>query len=1046
MSKSFPENWEPPADDEEDRDEDLIQAWDLQVESLRSEAAAESSALPSPSSARLREPPRSSPDSPKFGLGPGSGSGSGPLDSVDMAFSLHLASEGLGLPSLRSSSPSPRPRRVKFPAIGTEAAGFRLLSELGRGAFAKVYLAEEVRLADRLVALKVTQAIGEEPQMLARLQHAHIVPIHSVHEEPSTGLRYLCMPYLGGANLAQVLDAAGHRLPSQAQGASLLEALDQVGGRFSVEVRPHSRRSRATGEVHQGPEQAASPGEVKSKSRGAPSVLGRYWSRITAWNRVERAEGCTDPEIDPGQPARRFLRGATYIQASVWIAARLAEGLEHAHSRGLLHRDLKPSNILITADGTPMILDFNLSTDADLNISEEAARAQIGGTLPYMAPEHLDAFNPQGATRASAVDERSDLYSLGLILFEMVAGHHPFVEPPDGLPMAESLAIMTEDRRAGAPSARSANPQIPWSLNALLQKALDPDPDRRYQSAADLADDLRCFLDDLPLRIAGEPSLRERWAKWVRRHPKATGSTTVALFASVLLIAFAGLLFLINQSLEAAGARLHHQDFQSTFAQCQLLLNTTSGPVDSKALRQGVQLAQDALSAYGMGRGAAAESTAREWTEGPLVRHLGDQEQATLREELAELLLLLARSNELLARGGPDRQRAEALQAAIDRLNLAEQIDPDPSSALYADRASYYAALGLADEAEADREQAERLSPTSARDFNLIGTRLLAIGRLDQAEAMLSEAVAREPKRFWAWFALGLCHADQGRYVEAAYDFSVCTLLQDDFAWAHANRGLALAKAGRLVEAVSAYDRALKLDPKLGEALVNRSLVLLELGDGAAAARDLQAAIQLGQDSPETLAAWAEAMARDNRQEEAEQLFADALRRRPNFPPLLVARGIARLRYHPQGAFDDLERTLKLDPREPRAHLGMAHLRQLEDPKAALGHLDQALKISPGFGDALQFRAVLRARLGDRLALEDVQRLESNPSPHGLYNAACALAILSEIHGEDRYIQESLRLLRRAIDARFPIEHARQDPDLKPLQHLAAFQKIVNHQ
>src|SRR5690606_30987566 len=103
----------------------------------------------------------------------------------------HLVSEVPELASLRSSSLVERPRRSRFPAIGTEVAGFRLLSELGRGAFAKVYLAEEVRLADRLVALKVTQAIGEEPQMLARLQHAHIVPIHSVHEEPTTGLRYL---------------------------------------------------------------------------------------------------------------------------------------------------------------------------------------------------------------------------------------------------------------------------------------------------------------------------------------------------------------------------------------------------------------------------------------------------------------------------------------------------------------------------------------------------------------------------------------------------------------------------------------------------------------------------------------------------------------------------------------------------------------------------------------------------------------------------------------------------------------------------------------
>ena len=131
------------------------------------------------------------------------------------------------------------------------------------------------------------------------------------------------------------------------------------------------------------------------------------------------------------QPSRQFLHGASAIQAAVWIVARLAEGLEHAHSRGLLHRDLKPANILLAADGTPMLLDFNLAADLLPEVGEgEIRRALIGGTLPYMSPEHLDAFNPRGSTAPDAVDERSDIYALGLMLFEMLAGEHPFPEPP----------------------------------------------------------------------------------------------------------------------------------------------------------------------------------------------------------------------------------------------------------------------------------------------------------------------------------------------------------------------------------------------------------------------------------------------------------------------------------------------------------------------------------------------------------------------------------------------------------------------------------------
>ena len=120
-----------------------------------------------------------------------------------------------------------------FPRPGAVLAGFRLLSELGRGAFARVYLAEQADLANRQVALKVAPALGDEPQRLARLQHTHIVPIHSVHDDLATGLRLLCMPYLGGANLADVLNAAGNRLPSLVSGRSLVEALDAACAGFS---------------------------------------------------------------------------------------------------------------------------------------------------------------------------------------------------------------------------------------------------------------------------------------------------------------------------------------------------------------------------------------------------------------------------------------------------------------------------------------------------------------------------------------------------------------------------------------------------------------------------------------------------------------------------------------------------------------------------------------------------------------------------------------------------------------------------------------------
>ena len=122
--------------------------------------------------------------------------------------------------------------RPTWPRIGDELGGFRLVVELGRGAFARVFLAEEMNLGRRLVALKVSRAEGDEPKILARLQHAHIVPVHSVQDEPATGLRLLCMPFFGGANLAQLLQEAWGLTHTQATGRSLVEALDQFSQRL----------------------------------------------------------------------------------------------------------------------------------------------------------------------------------------------------------------------------------------------------------------------------------------------------------------------------------------------------------------------------------------------------------------------------------------------------------------------------------------------------------------------------------------------------------------------------------------------------------------------------------------------------------------------------------------------------------------------------------------------------------------------------------------------------------------------------------------------
>ena len=216
----------------------------------------------------------------------------------------------------------------------------------------------------------------------------------------------------------------------------------------------------------------------------------------------------------------------------------LADGLAHAHDRGILHRDLKPANVLLGDDGEPLLLDFNLATDTKLR--SHASAALIGGTLPYMAPEHLQAL--KDGTRLP--DARSDLYSLGAILFELLTGHPPF--PIYTGPVREVLPAMIAERMAPVPPLRQWNPEISPAVESIVHRCLHADPAYRYRSASELHEDLRRQLDDLPLKHAPEPSVRERLGKWARRHRRLTSMTTVTLVAAGLL-AVVTACFLVRQ-------------------------------------------------------------------------------------------------------------------------------------------------------------------------------------------------------------------------------------------------------------------------------------------------------------------------------------------------------------------------------------------------------------------------------------------------------------------------------------------------------------------
>ncbi|MGC8643518.1 MAG: protein kinase domain-containing protein, partial [Isosphaeraceae bacterium] len=250
---------------------------------------------------------------------------------------------------------------------------------------------------------------------------------------------------------------------------------------------------------------------------------------------LDRLEEPADPPAARRSACRAALAGRTFAQAVAWWGARLAEALEHAHDRGILHRDIKPSNVLVLGDGMPMLLDFNLAQESVIdgqNGPGATDEATLGGTVDYMAPEHLEAL-AEGVSQR--VDGRSDIFGLGVLLYEAVVGKKPFLPPRKSLSVVECLLRAAEDRR-GDPSGRFPDSAaVPTPLQAVIRRCLEPEASDRYQHAADLAADLRAVADDLPLVHAREPIV-SRISRRLRRNRRQLAMTAILLLAGVAML------------------------------------------------------------------------------------------------------------------------------------------------------------------------------------------------------------------------------------------------------------------------------------------------------------------------------------------------------------------------------------------------------------------------------------------------------------------------------------------------------------------------------
>ncbi len=840
----------------------------------------------------------------------------------------------------------PGGRRARFPLAGEEFLGFALVSELGSGAFGKVFLARQLALASRLVALKVTTRPTAEPAQLAKLHHTNIVPIYSVHD--AAPLQAVCMPYLGALTLADVV--VSYSETGVFSAARLPDASTQALARTATS-RPAGPPTPPTG--------------FAPAARTPATVL----DGLSAAAQVEWV--------------LRTVRG-------------VAEGLAHAHERGILHLDLKPANVLLADGGAPLLLDFNLAKDL-----AAGPREQTGGTLPYMAPEQLDGFRERDDRH---LDARTDLFGLGVIFYELLTGRHPFPRPAGG---ALDLARMARDRRDGPARVRSHNPAVPRAVEAIVEALLQPLPARRYPDAATLVGDLTRQLEGRPLAFAAEPSARERLAKWRRRNPRL-GARLVTAALALAVVGLGGVAARHADARADAAAAEGHRQAWGELAGLHLGLLDRADPARRAAA---ASAAADLLARYGLVSG-------QPWGPTAAFRRLPAATRRELAGDCGELCRVAAAS--ALAPG-----RGDAVAPPLAN-------DPEPARAALA-----WLDLAAACDAEAATD------PASEAYLAGVGHSLAA--RHAEAVAPLEDSTQRRPGHAAAQYLLAVCRSEIGDFDRAAERFLVAKALAPASGRPSLHRGAIALASARDAEAERDFTDALAREPGLVSALRLRGVARQRRGDLAGADADLTRFLGLDANSPAGYRSRAEVRDRLGDAAGADADRLEARRCRPASANDFVARGNQRAAQDPAGAEGDYRRAAAIDPRSPPAWQNLARLAARRgDDAAADAAQEVAVAAAPASPYARLSRAALHAQAGRRdLAHADVLAARQlGGGAHFHRDAARVYAATARRHPADTRL--ALDHLRDAfyLEGFEPVV-VETDPSFDPLRDEDSFRELL---
>jgi WD40 repeat protein/serine/threonine protein kinase len=405
---------------------------------------------------------------------------------------------------------------------------FRLIREIGRGGMGIVYEAVQESLG-RHVALKVLPATAVLDQRLIRrfkrearaaamLHHTNIVPVFGVGEHEKTC--FYVMQFIQGEGLDKVIgELRVLRMQAKAPARSV-EPVDQheAGSRKSITATAAEvALALATGQfAAAGETLTMATGDDTSSDSDLPVMppgtgnQGGMVSDIPAEPVAPRGVSLSPHLAASSDPGARSGSESRYWRELARIGLQAAEALHYAHTMGTLHRDIKPSNLLLDLHESVWLTDFGLAKAADAE--DLTHTGDVLGTLRYMAPERFSGH----------ADARSDLCSLGLTLYELLTLRPAFDE-------TERDRLIRQVTHDEPPKPRKINPEVPRDLETIVLKSIDRDPERRYRTVGELAEELGRFLNDQP--IAARPiSSVERAFRWGRRNPAVATLLTAISF------------------------------------------------------------------------------------------------------------------------------------------------------------------------------------------------------------------------------------------------------------------------------------------------------------------------------------------------------------------------------------------------------------------------------------------------------------------------------------------------------------------------------------